>query len=58
MKQRVVGSKLKGVLATSLNQSASISSLLYGKVHTELIYMHSTGRDYFSKYKGVQVMRL
>ena len=53
-----VGSKLKGILATSLNQSVSISSLLYSKVHMELIYVHSTGKDYFSKYKGFQAMRL
>ena len=53
-----VGSKLKGMLATSLNQSASISSLLYSKVHMVLVHMCGVGKDYFSKCKGVQVMRL
>ena len=53
-----IGSKLKGMLATSLNQSASISSLPYSKVHVVLIYMCGVGKAYFSKCKGVQVMRL
>jgi len=52
-----IGSELKGILTTSLNQSASISSLPYGEVHTVLIYVYGT-KDYFSKYKGVQAMRL
>ena len=53
-----IGSELKGILTTSLNQSASISSLPYGEVHAVLIYVYGTGKDYFSKYKGVQAMRL
>jgi len=53
-----IGSKLKGILATSLNQSASISSLPYSKVHVVLIYMCGVGKDYFSKCKGVQATRL
>ena len=53
-----IGSKLKGMLATSLNQSASISSLPYSKVHAVLLYMCGVGKDYFSKCKGVQATRL
>ena len=53
-----IGSKLKGMLATTLKQSVSISSLLYSKVHAVLIYMCGVGKDYFSKCKGVEVMRL
>ena len=54
---RVVPSS-KGILASSLNQSVSISSLPYGKVHAVLIYMHGVGKDYFSKCKGVQATRI
>ena len=52
------GSKLKGHTSLKLKPSVSISSLPYGKVHAVLIYMHGVGKDYFSKCKGVQVMRL
>ena len=41
-----------------INQSVSISSLLYSKVHTVLIYVCGVGKDYFSKCKGVQATRL
>ena len=53
-----IGSKLKGMLAISLNQSASISSLSYCKVHGRLISGIVQAMTTFSKYKGIQVMKL